>query len=54
MKRPAVLALGTHREAASGVATHLNVLFASRLADEICRLYWEMFAAGRVKALTRP
>jgi hypothetical protein len=38
MKRPAVLA----------------VLLASRLADEICRLHLEMFAARRIKALTTP
>jgi glycosyltransferase involved in cell wall biosynthesis len=48
MKRPVVLVLGPHREAVSGVSTHLNCLFASRLAGA-----FSLMAAGFAVITTR-
>ena len=47
MKRPAVLLLGPHRDAVSGVSTHLNLLFASRLAEEFSLVHFQVGSEGR-------
>jgi glycosyltransferase involved in cell wall biosynthesis len=49
MKRPVVLVLGPHREAASGVSTHLNLLFGSRLADEFTLVHFQVGTEGRTE-----
>ena len=49
MKRPVVLVLGPHRTAVSGVSTHLNLLFASRLADEYSLVHFQVGSEGRVE-----
>ena len=46
MKRPVVLVLGPHREAISGVSTHLNTLFASRLADDFSLIHFQVGREG--------
>ena len=47
MKRAVVLVLGPHREAVSGVSTHLNTLFASRLADDFSLIHFQVGSEGR-------
>lgn len=47
MKRPVVLVLGPHREAVSGVSTHLNTLFASRLAEDFSLIHFQVGSEGR-------
>jgi glycosyltransferase involved in cell wall biosynthesis len=49
MKRPVVLVLGPHREAVSGVSTHLNCLFASRLAEEFSLVHFQVGSEGRTE-----
>jgi glycosyltransferase involved in cell wall biosynthesis len=49
MKRPVVLLLGPHREAVSGVSTHLNLLFASRLAGEFSLAHFQVGSEGRTE-----
>jgi glycosyltransferase involved in cell wall biosynthesis len=52
MKRPAALLLGPHRDAVSGVSTHLNLLFASRLADEFSLVHFQVGSEGRNESAT--
>lgn len=62
MRRPVALLLGPHRHAVSGVSTHLNLLFASRLADEFSLIHFQVGSEGRnesavarfVRLLTSP
>jgi glycosyltransferase involved in cell wall biosynthesis len=49
MKRPVVLVLGPHRDAVSGVSTHLNCLFGSRLAEEFSLVHFQVGAEGRTE-----
>lgn len=49
MKRPVVLVLGPHREAVSGVSTHLNFLFASWLAEEFPLVHFQVGSEGRAE-----
>lgn len=49
MKRPVTLVLGPHRAAVSGVATHLNVLFASRLAEDFSLAHFQVGSEGRTE-----
>lgn len=49
MKRPVILVLGPHREATGGVSTHLNLLFASRLADEFSLVHFQVGSEGRTE-----
>lgn len=50
MKRPVVLVLGPHRNAISGVSTHLNLLFASRLAEEFSLVHFQVGSEGRAES----
>lgn len=45
--RPVVLILGPHREAVSGVSTHLNGLFASLPAGEFSLVHFQIGSEGR-------
>jgi glycosyltransferase involved in cell wall biosynthesis len=45
--KPVVLVLGPHREAVSGVSTHLNLLLASPLADEFSFVHFQVGSEGR-------
>ncbi|HUQ26937.1 MAG TPA: glycosyltransferase family 4 protein [Burkholderiales bacterium] len=47
MKRPAVLLLGPSRDAISGVTTHVNALFGSRLAGEFALEHFQVGSEGR-------
>ena len=47
MKRPVVLLLGPSREAISGVTTHLNALFGSRLASRFDLVHFQVGSEGR-------
>ena len=47
MTRHVVLLLGPSREAISGVTTHLNSLFASRLATRFDLLHFQVGSEGR-------
>ena len=47
MKRPVVLLLGPSREAISGVTTHLNSLFGSRLASSFRLAHFQVGSEGR-------
>ena len=47
MKRPAVVLLGPSREAISGVSTHLNALFGSRLAAHFDLVHFQVGSEGR-------
>lgn len=47
MKRTAALLLGPHRDAVSGVSTHLNLLFSSRLAEEFSLVHFQVGSEGR-------
>jgi len=47
MKRPVVILLGPHRNAMSGVSTHLNLLFASPLADAFSLAHFQVGSEGR-------
>ena len=47
MRRPGALLLGPHRAAVSGVSTHLNLLFASRLASEFSLAHFQVGSEGR-------
>lgn len=47
MSRSTVLVLGPHRAALSGVSTHLNLLFGSRLAEEHSLLHFQVGSEGR-------
>jgi glycosyltransferase involved in cell wall biosynthesis len=49
MKRPMVLVLGPRREAVSGVSTHLDLLFASRLAEEFSLVHFQVGSEGRTE-----
>ena len=49
MKRPVILVLGPHREAVSGVSMHLNLLFASRLAEEFSLVHFQVGSEGRIE-----
>ena len=49
MKRPAVLLLGPSREAISGVATHVNALFASPLAARFDLAHFQVGSEGRAE-----
>lgn len=44
-----ILVLGPHREAAGGVSTHLNLLFASQLADEFSLVHFQVGSEGRTE-----
>lgn len=50
MKRPAVVVLGPHRAAVSGISTHLNLLLASRLADEFSLVHFQVGSEGRTES----
>ena len=62
MERPVVLIFGPRRDAISGVSTHLNLLFSSRLPDDFSLLHFEAGSEGRgenalarlVRILTSP
>jgi glycosyltransferase involved in cell wall biosynthesis len=47
VKRPVVLLLGPSREAISGVTTHLNALFGSRLAANFDLVHFQVGSEGR-------
>jgi glycosyltransferase involved in cell wall biosynthesis len=47
VKRPVVLLLGPSREAISGVTTHLNALFGSRLAAHFELVHFQVGSEGR-------
>ena len=47
VQRPVALLLGPRREALSGVSTHLNLLLASRLAEEFTLIHFEVGSEGR-------
>jgi glycosyltransferase involved in cell wall biosynthesis len=47
MKRPVILLLGPSREAISGVTTHVNSLFGSRLASSFRLAHFQVGAEGR-------
>jgi glycosyltransferase involved in cell wall biosynthesis len=47
-----VLVLGPHRAAVSGVSTHLNLLLASRLADEFSLVHFQVGSEGRAESGT--
>lgn len=47
MNRPAVLVLGPHREAVSGVSTHVNTLLASGLAQDFSLSHFQVGGEGR-------
>jgi len=47
MKRPVVLLLGPSREALSGVTTHVNSLFGSRLASSFRLAHFQVGSEGR-------
>ena len=47
MKRPVVVLLGPSREAISGVTTHLNALFGSRLAANFDLVHFQVGSEGR-------
>ena len=59
---PVVLLLGPQRDALSGISTHLNLLFASRLADQFSLGHFQVGSEGRnesaavrlVRLLTSP
>ena len=54
MNRTTVLLCGPHREAMSGVSTHLNLLMDSNLADDFELLHFQVGSEGRREgALTR-
>ena len=53
MKRPAVVVLGPHRAAVSGISTHLNLLFSSRLADEFSLVHFQVGSEGRTEGRMR-
>lgn len=44
---PVVLVLGPHRAAVSGVSTHINLLFASRLARSFALTHFQVGSEGR-------
>jgi hypothetical protein len=50
MKRPVALLLGPHRDAASGVSTHLKLLFASPLAGEFSLAHFQVGSEGRIES----
>jgi glycosyltransferase involved in cell wall biosynthesis len=47
--KPVVLVLGPHREAVSGVSTHLNLLLASPLAEEFSLIHFQVGSEGRTE-----
>ena len=47
MKRPVVLLLGPSREALSGVTTHVNCLFGSRLVSRFDLVHFQVGSEGR-------
>ncbi len=47
MKRPVALVLGPHREAVSGVSTHLNFLFGSQLSEAFSLGHFQVGSEGR-------
>ena len=46
MNRPAVLVLGPHRAAVSGVSVHVNTLLASGLADDFSLIHFQVGGEG--------
>lgn len=54
MKRPVALVLGPHREAVSGVSTHVNLLLASPLSEDFRLVHFQVGSEGRSEGpLTR-
>jgi glycosyltransferase involved in cell wall biosynthesis len=51
VKRPVVLLLGPSREAVSGVTTHLNMLFASRLSSRVDLAHFQVGSEGRAEGV---
>jgi len=49
MNRLVVLVLGPHRGAVSGISTHLNLLFTSRLVDEFSLVHFQVGSEGRAE-----
>jgi len=49
MNRPVVLVLGPNRDAVSGISTHLNLLFASQLANEFSLVHFQVGSEGRAE-----
>ena len=47
MSRPVVLVLGPHREAISGVSTHVNLLMDSSLGDDFELVHFQVGSEGR-------
>lgn len=47
MNRPVVIILGPHRDAVSGVSTHLNLLLESSLAEEHEMVHFQVGSEGR-------
>lgn len=47
MNRPTVVLLGPHRDAVSGVSTHVNMLLGSRLAEEYEVVHYQVGSEGR-------
>lgn len=47
MKRPIALVLGPHRDAVSGVSTHVNLLLASPLAQDFSLEHFQVGSEGR-------
>lgn len=50
INHPVVLLLGPHREAVSGVSTHVNLLMGSTLADEFELLHFQVGREGRAES----
>lgn len=53
MNRPAVVVLGPHRAAVSGVSTHVNTLLTSGLADDFSLLHFQVGGEGRRETRAR-
>jgi glycosyltransferase involved in cell wall biosynthesis len=51
MNRPTILILGPHRDAVSGVSTHLNLLMDSSLADDHEIVHFQVGSEGRNEGL---
>jgi glycosyltransferase involved in cell wall biosynthesis len=49
MRRPVAILLGPQLEAVSGISTHLNLLFSSRLADEFSLVHFQVGSEGRTE-----
>jgi len=53
VNRPAVLVLGPHRDAISGVSTHVNILLGSGLAEDFDLVHFQVGSEGRLESPLR-